>query len=351
MKPRIVVLSAFSTPYRSGAEACAEEITAALVDRYDCTVITARLSRSLPKTGKLNSGIPVVRVGLGCKADKWLYPLLAPFAALRLRPQIIHAVLESYAGMALIFCKCVVPRARRMLTCQSTNTTLFVGTMHCFADAITVISSVLLERAKTFGRNDAILISNGLALQQMPRMEKVPGRILFVGRHEPMKGIDTLLKAFACVSFPGVHLRLVGEGSVKKSMEALALELGIADRVTFLGFVPMPDVYEEFAQAQIFCGLSRSEALGNVFLEAQAAECGVIGTRVGGIPDIIEDGNTGVLVAPDDSDAAAKAMNRLLTDEPLRTALAAQGRQHASQYDWSQIAKKYAAVYDSLLQN
>ncbi|PIQ76819.1 hypothetical protein COU78_00770 [Candidatus Peregrinibacteria bacterium CG10_big_fil_rev_8_21_14_0_10_49_24] len=348
MKPRIVIFSAFLTPYRSGAEACAEEVTAALRDRYDFTIVTARLSRSLPKKGELH-GVAVLRVGFGNSADKWLYPFLAPFAAMRLRPNLVHAVLESYAGLTLIFCRFLLPRTKRVLTCQSTNTTLFVGTMHCFADAITVISSTLVERAKKFGRNDAILISNGLSLQHMPRMEKVPGRILFVGRQEPMKGIDTLLRAFASVSVLGAHLRVVGEGSVKKSMEALAAELGVADRVTFLGFVPMPDVYEEFAQAQIFCGLSRSEALGNVFLEAQAAECGVIGTRVGGIPDIIEDGNTGLLVEPDDVASAAKALNRLLTDEPLRTALAVQGRHHASHYDWSQIARQYAAVYDELL--
>jgi glycosyltransferase involved in cell wall biosynthesis len=349
VKPRIVILSAFATPYRSGAEACSEEVSAALKGRYDFTIVTARLSRSLPKKGVLQSGVQVVRVGLGCRADKWLYPLLAPFVTLRLRPQVIHAVLESYAGLALILCKFIVPRTKRMLTCQSTNTTLFVGSMHCFADAITAISNALVTRAKKFGRSDVTLISNGLTLQSMPRMQKIPGSILFVGRHEPMKGIDTLLRAFAQVSVPGTHLRLVGEGSVKKPMEALAKELGIQDRVEFLGFVPMPDVYEEFAQAQIFCGLSRSEALGNVFLEAQAAECAVIGTRVGGIPDIVEDGKTGILTEPDNVEEAAHAITKLLSDEPLRTALAAEGMRHASHFDWSQIAEKYAAVYDSLL--
>lgn len=349
MKPRIVVLSAFATPLRSGAEACSEEVSSALREQYDFVLITARMRRGLPRRDALESGVPVVRLGVGCRLDKWLFPFLAPFAAARWKPRIVHAVLESYAGLALIFCRIVLPCAKRVLTCQSTNTTLLVGSMHRHADAVTVISSVLRERAERCGRADAVLIPNGLKLQDMPRAAKVPGRVLFVGRHEEMKGIDTLLRAFAEVNHPDAHLHLVGDGSRKARYEKLAEELGIADRTTFLGVVPVPEVYREFAEAQIFCGLSRSEALGNVFLEAQAAECAVIGTRVGGIPDIVEDGKHGFLVEPDNTQEAAHAMNRLLSDGALRSALGLAGMQHSAQYDWSRVAGKYAAVYSELL--
>ena len=349
MKQRIAILSAFATPLRSGAEACSEEVPSALKDSYDFVIITARMRRDLPKEDTLESGIPMIRLGTGCRLDKWLFPFLAPIAAAKQRPQIIHAVLESYAGLALVFCRFTAPRARRMLTCQSTNTRLFVGLMHRSAHAITVISNTLVERAKRFGRTDATLISNGLTLQNIPRAAKVSGRILFVGRHEKMKGIDTLLRAFAQVEHRQAHLHLVGDGSQKTVYEKLAEELGIADRVKFLGFVPVPDVYQEFAEAQIFCGLSRSEALGNVFLEAQAAECAVIGTRVGGIPDIVEDGKQGILIEPNDVEQAVHALEKLLCDEPLRSAMASEGVQHASHYDWSQIAEKYALVYEEIL--
>ena len=349
MKTKIVILSAFATPLRSGAEACSEEVSAVLKDRFDFVIITARMRRSLPKNDHLASGIPLVRIGLGCSVDKWLFPFLAPFAAAAQRPKIIHAVLESYAGLALVFCRFVTPRTKRMLTCQSTNTRLLVGTMHRFAHNITVISSALKERAKKFGRSDATLISNGLHLRDIPRAAKVPGRILFVGRHERMKGIDTLLQAFALLKQADAHLHLVGDGSQHSSYEKLAEELGIADRTVFLGFVPMPDVYQEFAEAQIFCGLSRSEALGNVFLEAQAAECAVVGTNVEGIPDIVEDGKQGILIEPDAVEQAAHALEKLLCDDPLRSAMAAEGVRHASKYDWSQIAEQYVTVYERLL--
>lgn len=349
MKPRIAILSAFATPFRSGAEACSEEVPAALRDRYDFTIITARLRRDLPREGELASGVPVLRVGFGCRFDKWLFPLLAPIAARRLKPAVIHAVLESYAGLALVCCRLMVPGGRRLLTCQSTNTSLLLGLMHRSAQAVTAISSVLVERGRRFGRADIVLIPNGLRLADMPRDAKVPGRIFFAGRHEPMKGIDTLLRAFAAVRHPHAHLRIAGDGSQHEALKSLATELGLATKVTFLGYVPVPGIYDEFSRAQVFCALSRSEALGNVFLEAQAAECAVVGTRVGGIPDIVEDGKTGLLVPPDDPGAAAQALERLLRDDALRTALAMEGMRHASQYDWSSIAARYAAVYDRLL--
>jgi glycosyltransferase involved in cell wall biosynthesis len=148
---------------------------------------------------------------------------------------------------------------------------------------------------------------------------------------------------------PRIHVRIVGGGSLRRSLEELAEQLHIADRVTFVGFVSVPAVYGEFAAAEIFAGLSRSEALGNVFLEAQAAGCAVLGTAVGGIPDSVKDGVTGLLVPPDDPRVAAEAMARLIGDPSLRQRLSEAGKRHASSYDWKVIAQRYGEVYDALL--
>jgi glycosyltransferase involved in cell wall biosynthesis len=342
----VVILSAFLTPRRSGAEACAEEVARELADRFHVTIVTARLDRSLPRRDTLNGRVPVLRVGLGFTFDKWLYPLLAPLVVRRLKPDVIHAVLESYAGLAMTICRRLGIKARYILTCQSTNTSLLLGQMHRSADVVTVISRALLERAARLGRSDAVLIPNGLRTADIPALPKIPGRILFAGRLEPMKGVDTLLRSFAALpSYTTLHV--AGSGRLRRSLEAQAGKLGIADRVTFLDFIPVPDVYQEFAAAEIFCGLSRSEALGNVFLEAQAAGCAVVATKVGGIPDIVADGQTGLLIPPDDPKAAATSLQRLLEDPALRERLAAAGHQHAIQYDWSLIAERYAQVYES----
>jgi len=80
MKPRVVILSAFATPLRSGAEACVEEVSARLKDRYDITVVTARMRKDLPRRDVLPGGVAIRRVGFGLPLDKWLFPILAPFA-------------------------------------------------------------------------------------------------------------------------------------------------------------------------------------------------------------------------------------------------------------------------------
>lgn len=345
---KVVLFSAFVSPMRSGAEACAEEVAARLKDRFDITIVAARMRKDLPVDDVLPTGVKVKRVGFGSGIDKWLYPILAPAAAAALKPDVVHAVLESFAGMALVFSTNVLPRAKRILTCQSTNTRLLLKPMHAAADRVTAISEVLVKRARDFGYA-ATLIPNGIRSKELleASAERVPGRILFVGRLEPMKGIDTLIEAFGKVrsAHGGATLRIVGAGSERARLEKLAAGI---DGVTFAGAVKHDDVAREYAAAEIFCGLSRSEALGNVFLEAQAAGCAVVGTTVGGIPDIVHDGVTGILVPPDDAAAAAEALTRLLGDPALRADLAREGRANAADYDWDAIAARYEAVYREL---
>jgi len=352
MKPRIVILSAFLTPFRSGAEACAEEVPLALKDKYDFTIVTARLRRSLPKNDLLQGEIPVRRVGFGFGFDKWLFPFLAPFAVRKVKPDIVHAVLETFAGLALVFCKRMTS-AKRMLTLQTTNRSFLKGLIVRSPNKVTAISSALKEIATKLGRDDVTVIPNGIDASAINesrlRHGKVAGRILFVGRLEPQKGVDTLLQAFAKLQTDAT-LRIVGDGSQRAQLEKLTKELGIADRVTFVGYIPAPQVYDEYAQAELFCGLSRSEALGNVFLEAQAAGCATIGTNVHGIPDILVHGKAGWLVQPDNIEEAVEALNAFLRDEDgIRTRFSQVNLEHVKQFDWQNIAEQYSDQYNYLL--
>lgn len=358
MKKRIVLLSAFLSPHRSGAEAMVEEVSARLKDTYDITIVTcvsdARLPKGLPRRDMVG-GVSVVRVGFGLGFDKYLFPILGPLAARKLKPGIVHAVLESYAGLALVFCRLFVPSAKRMLTLQSTNTSLLLGTMHAAAHKITAISSALIRRAEKLGRTDVELIPNGIPLQMIRDAcafhRKVPGRVLSLSRLEPMKGIETLIAAFAAAlsdAPAGTHLRIVGDGSSRSALEHQVRVLGIQERVTFVGRVAPAAAYDEFAQAEVFGGLSRSEAFGNVFVEAQAAGCAVVATNVGGIPDIVTNDVNGLLVPPDDVIAAAAALKRVLADAVLRQTLSSSAKQDKDRYDWGVIAGKYAKVYETL---
>lgn len=357
MKPTVVILSAFATPFRSGAEACSEEVARVLLDRYDITIVAARMRRDLLRSGTLPGGIPVIRVGLGLPIDRWLYPFLAPFAVRKLQPQIIHAVLESFAGLAMIFCRFTLPKAKRLLTLQSTNTSFLLGPMHHAAHRITAISTTLVERAKRYHREDVVIIPNGIDWRAMEAATKkipkaTPLHVLFVGRLESMKGVDTLLHAFAQLPEhlkDRTQLHVVGDGSQRAMLGVLAGELNISSHVIFKGYLPPPAVYDEYAGAEIFCGLSRSEALGNVFLEAQAAGCAVVAANVGGIPDIVMDGQTGLLVPADDPHAAMLALEKLLSNEDLRRQFQDEAIWHAMHFDWGQIALQYEEIYLLLL--
>ncbi|HCI03900.1 MAG: glycosyltransferase family 4 protein [Candidatus Peribacteraceae bacterium] len=353
MKPKIVIYSAFLTPFRSGAEACAEEVPLRLKHDFDFTIITSRLSRKLPKKDMLKGHIPIIRVGFGSKFDKWLFPFLAPLAARKLKPDIIHGILETFAGQALIHSSVIVFKAKRILTLQTTNRSFKKKEITKSPHKVTAISSALVHYAKSVGRNDVVLIPNGVNSEEIENAlgwyEKIKGRILFVGRLEPQKGVDILLQALAKQKDLRWDLKLVGDGSQKEILKKLSSDLGISDRVHFLGYVPVPDVYKEYAQAEIFCGLSRSEALGNVFLEAQAAGCAVVGTKTGGIPDIVHNGTNGILVKPDNIDMAAEAIGRLVKDPSLRSKLSSAGKKNAQKYDWEEVAERYSEVYRSAI--
>ena len=364
---KIVILSAFLSPLRSGAEACAEEVPLALADQFDFTIITARMRRDLQKKDKLQGKIPVIRVGFGCTFDKWLFPFLAPLAVRKIKPDVIHAVLETFAGLALVFCKA----PKKILTCQTTNRSFLKGFIVKKADNVTAISTALVKIIKPYRSDQIVKIPNGIHVQDFEearkRIKKVPGRILFVGRLEQQKGVDILLRAFASltpnpspegrgeppspfggrIEDGGIALRIVGDGSQKKLLLKITTDLGISDRVEFIGWVSADKIAEEYAAAEIFCGLSRSEALGNVFIEAQAAGCYVIHTNVGGITDIVDKGGAGWGINLDEDviAEAAKAINESLGDDHLLKRASESGITNAQKYDWKDIAEQYAKLY------
>jgi glycosyltransferase involved in cell wall biosynthesis len=357
---KLIFLSAFLSPYRSGAEAMVEEVSQRLAHEFDITIVTARLSKKLSKRDMLGN-VKVIRVGFGLPIDKWLYPFLAPLQLGRLKPDIIHAVLETFAGLALFFCRC---KAKKILTLQTTNRSFLKKMILRYPKTVTGISSALVDIAASYGRKDVVLIPNGIDLSAIQeactQYTKVSGRILFVGRLEKMKGVDTLLRALSPYPSPEgrgedifdrcVHLHIVGDGSERERLEALAQELGLSDRVVFCGRLTGVTLFREYAEAEIFCGLSRSEALGNVFIEAEAAGCAVIGTNVGGIPDIVQDKKTGILIPVDNIEAAAAAIQALSQDADVRQMYTIAGKKNAEAYDWSSIASRYRTVYATVLQ-
>lgn len=170
-----------------------------------------------------------------------------------------------------------------------------------------------------------------------------------MGRLVPFKGHGVLLQSMARVaaSHPDVYLLIIGDGPLRNELEAQANELGLSKRVKFLGFVDEPARY--MAALDIFVLPSIKEPFGIVILEAMALGLPVVSTNGGGVPDIIEDGVSGLLAKPDDAGSLADAIEGMIADRDLRGRLAQYGLQMVTaNFTIKSMADKTFAVYSNL---
>jgi phosphatidyl-myo-inositol dimannoside synthase len=173
--------------------------------------------------------------------------------------------------------------------------------------------------------------------------------VLSVSRLVPRKAHDVLLRAFAHARErrPDLALAIVGEGPERERLDGLVGKLGLNGHAFLPGRLQDAELSQAFAEATLFGLLSHHdpektwwEGFGIVFREAGRFGLPVVGTRAGGIPDAVEDGVNGLLVPPDDPDAAAEAILRIVDDPELAGRLGAEGRRLAeAQPDWTVIRK------------
>jgi glycosyltransferase involved in cell wall biosynthesis len=175
--------------------------------------------------------------------------------------------------------------------------------------------------------------------------------IVGIGRLVPIKGFDLLVDILAEVvaQVPQTHLVLIGEGVERPALEARAAALGVADRLHITGSVT--DVIARLAGADVLAAPSRNEGMGRVLVEAMALGLPVVGTRVGGIVDVIADQECGLLVPPDDAAALATALVGLGQDAAWRAKLGAAARPHAEAFSTTVAAAAMRAIYDGLVRS
>lgn len=173
--------------------------------------------------------------------------------------------------------------------------------------------------------------------------------VLYTGRLAPVKGLDGLLEAWSRISpgFPDARLLLLGEGPLRASLEKAAARLGIGGTVHLGGRVD--DVQEFLRASDLFVLSSLVEGLPNSLLEAMATGVPVVATRVGGVPDVVEDGNNGILVGAGDPAGLGDGIARLLADRPLRERMGDAGlRRIRERYGLDAVAAEYVRLYAEL---
>lgn len=312
MTPTVLIYSTAYLPAIGGAERAVEEITARLSQSYHFVMVTARLSRTLPRRERIGA-VDVVRVGVGIPfVDKVLLALFGARVGSRALAgtpaQVVWAIMASYGGLAALRYKECHPSTRFLLTLQEGDTLTHIArrarwiqkrfkNIFVRADAIQTISTYLARWAESMGARAPIsIIPNGVDVQKFtyrePEFATDAIRLITTSRLVKKNAVDDIIRALVHVP-NSVTLDIVGDGVERKNLEELTRSLQLTSRVRFVGTIAAEDVPPLLAQADIFVRPSLSEGLGNSFLEAFAVGLPVIATPVGGIPDFLIDGETG----------------------------------------------------------
>ena len=166
----------------------------------------------------------------------------------------------------------------------------------------------------------------------------------FAGRLTTAKSLDVALRAL--IQVPGVALAIAGDGPDRAELEALAAELGLQERVRFLGAQPRERVLELFHASDASLLSSSWENFPHTVVEALAAGAPVLATAVGGVPEVVRDGVNGLLVPAGDADALAEAIRRFFADDELRARLAAAAAPSVDEYRPERLLARIEAVLE-----
>jgi len=185
--------------------------------------------------------------------------------------------------------------------------------------------------------------------------------VLFVGRIEPLKGVDTLIEAMSCLQLKEkkpVHLAIIG-GDPAASPEEMTVEmarlqtmcdaLGVDQSVVFLGKRDQDKLPYYYSAAEVVVMPSHYESFGMVALEAMACGTPVIASEVGGLAYLVRDGETGFTIPAEEPETLCEKLSWLLNDSELHQTMSQRAVEYAQDYAWEKIAKQIVEVYDGLV--
>jgi glycosyltransferase involved in cell wall biosynthesis/GT2 family glycosyltransferase len=229
------------------------------------------------------------------------------------------------------------------------------------ANSTKVLADIDAGSGVDLHRRGVWTIPHGLPDRIAPTSPRTDGRIklLFVGRLETRKGADILLDALSLIlpTRPQVDVLLVGEivadtrdASLPQTFARRRGHEPWSDRITFEGYAPAPRLDQAYADCDIFVAPSRYESFGLVFVEAMMFAKPCVGPRAGGVPEIIAEGETGLLVRPDDAEGLAQALATLIDDPLQRRAMGAAGRaRYLAAFTDTEMALRLQAMFHAVV--
>jgi glycosyltransferase involved in cell wall biosynthesis len=373
---KVCMVNSFYPPWIGGAERYVSSLSRELVKRGNEVTVYCS-SRPLGAGENLEEGVTVRRM----RTPLMLYgtPLAVfPASFFAERYDVIHANFPSPYLAAVSALTSTLKRTPSVLTWHNDlpGVTAGAGVLVLIHDAIAPAYLGLFDRiiatTGVYARSSPILrahsnmvrvIHNGVDTKRfntgvsgaaVRERYGVQGRIvvLFVGaltQWHGYKGLDVLMRAVQELGRKrsDVALLVVGEGEMKGHFMRLAGDLGLGESVFFAGHVNDDDLpmYYSACDFAVLASKDLSEGFGLVLLEAMAAGKAVIGSRVGGVVEVITEGENGLLAEPNDVASLSEAMDTLCEDREARLRMGLSGRRFAESHDWSRVAERVEALY------
>ncbi len=361
---RILILSLAYYPSEGGAEIAVKEITRRLPDmKFDMvTMLTGKSQKLKEEVGNVS----VHRI----KSTKTTFPVEAYLYAKKLHMEqpynAIWAIMAARAGGAALFFKYNFPEVKYILTLQEGDPVWYMKLRSLYyinpffkkifinADKVQAISNYLSDYAHAMGYEGEVeVIPNGVDLEIFQKdygnRQKIREKfgvssddvlLVTTSRLVTKNRTGDIIESLKFLP-DNTKLFIVGEGKLKESLKNLAKNLGVEERVKFLGHHLYHEIPQYLQASDIFLRPSISEGFGNSFVEAMAAGLPVIGTPVGGIVDFLKDGETGLFCEVKNPKSIAEQVERLLNDKKLREKLIKNGKNLAKEkYSWDLIAKE-----------
>jgi len=383
-KKKVLIFSLVYYPcFIGGAEVALKEITNRISENdVEFDMVVLRLDSSLPKFEKIGN-VNIYRVGFSMRQkessdslrfplflNKYLFPFVGFVKAVRLHKKnkydVIWSMMASYNGFAALFFKMRFPEVKFLLTLQEGDPFEYIKKrvgillplfrrIFVSSDFVQTISNYLADWARDMGYKgpievipnavDVASFSNEPSYEKLSELKNKLGKkdgdvyLITTSRLVVKNAVGDIIKALPLLS-ANVSLLVLGVGYQMKELQKLSKDLGVEDRVKFLGYVPHKEMPPYLHISDIFVRPALSEGFGNSFIEAMAASIPVIATPVGGIPDFLRDGETGVFCEVENPKSIAEKAGLLISDNNLRARIVENAsKMVAERYDWNLIAR------------
>lgn len=369
---RVLIFSTAYFPHVGGAEVAIREITNRLSGEYECDLICARYDAHLPSRERIDA-VNVYRVGIGVRIiDKILSPFWGALLTLSLerkcRYDLYWAMMATYGSGGAYIARWFTKKPI-VLTLQEGDPPEYLRTKWfglvglawqlalSQSQAVTVISSYLGKLAKEFGyTGDPVLVPNGVDTDSFGSVVPVRHdgvRLVTTSRLVHKNAVDDVIRALTFLP-EMVSFVVYGTGPDEKKLKKLVHTLSVESRVRFMGHLPYQKLPHALAESDIFVRPSRSEGMGNSFIEAMAAGLPVIATQEGGIADFLFDAKrnpdketTGWAVDANAPEQIAEAVKDILAHPDIvRKVIDSARRLVIEKYDWNLIAKQMKVPLD-----